>query len=108
MSTGTVSIKRAAIGSKSKASLAQAAKEYFESHRLSPRSWDAGPKTFFSDHTHDSTKILTVISGSIEFIVGKDRFELQPGDVMNLPRETLHSAVAGGEGVTCMEAFLAD
>lgn len=70
-------------------------------------TWSNGPGFFYPEHSHPYHKKLTCLKGSITFTVhGKnDVFEvvLKPGDVLELPPGTLHSALVGEQGCTCSE-----
>jgi quercetin dioxygenase-like cupin family protein len=68
-------------------------------------SWSNGPGDHYAAHSHGYEKVLYCVAGSITFVLesqGK-RLELKPGDRMVLPAGTVHSAVVGGAGCTCIE-----
>jgi quercetin dioxygenase-like cupin family protein len=71
-----------------------------------PSTWSAGPGDPFGWHSHPRAKVLFVLRGSIEFW---DRtgtsHELHPFDRLDLEPGTEHRAVAGPDGVECVEAF---
>ncbi len=71
---------------------------------LSPRWWSNGPGDRYSEHEHVYHKVLYCSSGSISFDVASERIELKPGDRLDLPSLTPHSAVVGDAGVECVEA----
>jgi len=50
--------------------------------------------------------VLYCARGSIRFDVpaSGESFELQPGDRLDIPPGTSHSALVGPEGATCVEA----
>ena len=76
-----------------------------ESH-LSPNWWSNGPGDVYGVHSHSFHKVLFCADGGITFRIepgGRD-YELRPGDRLDIPRGTSHSAVVGPEGVTCVEA----
>ena len=69
-------------------------------------SWSNGPGDRYAAHSHSYEKVLYCVEGSIAFIVEADegkRIELHPGDRMVLPAGTVHSAVVGPGGCTCIE-----
>jgi quercetin dioxygenase-like cupin family protein len=68
-------------------------------------SWSNGPGYRYAAHTHGYEKVLYCVRGSITFVLEKDgqHLELHAGDRMVLPPGTLHSAVVGAGGVTCIE-----
>ena len=68
---------------------------------FAPYPWSAGAGARFSPHSHSATKHLYVIEGSIDF----DGFALTAGEGILIPKGTVHSAVVGDGGVTCVEAF---
>jgi quercetin dioxygenase-like cupin family protein len=73
---------------------------------LSPSWWSNGPGDIYGAHSHSYNKVLYCAQGSITFRVdpeGTD-FELHPGDRLDIPRGTSHSAIVGPLGVTCAEA----
>jgi quercetin dioxygenase-like cupin family protein len=68
-------------------------------------SWSNGPGSVYAAHSHRYRKILYCLSGSIRFDLLPDggSVELGPGDRLNLPPDTSHSAVVGPRGVSCIE-----
>jgi quercetin dioxygenase-like cupin family protein len=68
-------------------------------------SWSNGPGDRYAAHTHDYEKVLYCVDGSITFVLEQEgrRLELNPGDRMALPARTVHSAVVGPSGCTCIE-----
>ena len=78
------------------------------SEGLSAERWSNGPHAVYATHEHPYGKVLVVASGSITFTIdqGKRVVAMQPGDRLELPPRTPHSAVVGPEGVVCLEAHL--
>jgi len=73
---------------------------------LAPYAWSNGPYDSYAVHSHGYEKVLYCVSGSIRFVLpdlGRD-IDLTPGDCMILPPRIRHSALVGGQGVTCLEA----
>ena len=68
---------------------------------LRPYPWSAGAGAIFSEHSHEATKHLYVLKGSIDF----DGITLSAGEGILIPALAPHSAVVGPDGVTCIEAF---
>ena len=68
-------------------------------------SWSNGPGDRYSPHSHGYEKVLYCVGGSITFVLeeGGRRLELREGDRMVLPAGTVHSAVVGEDGCTCIE-----
>src|SRR3990172_6082415 len=57
-------------------------------------------------HSHPYHKVLFCVRGSIRFQAGEppEDCDLRPGDRLDIPPGTPHSAVVGTEGVSCLEA----
>jgi len=68
-------------------------------------SWSNGPGDRYAPHSHSYEKVLYCVEGSITFVVDADdrRIDLAPGERMVLPSGTVHSAVVGPSGCTCIE-----
>lgn len=70
--------------------------------------WSNGPNDLYAPHDHAYHKIIYVVRGTITFMLPEtgQSLQLHPGDRLELPANTRHSAVVGAEGVTCLEAHL--
>jgi quercetin dioxygenase-like cupin family protein len=70
-----------------------------------PMRWSNGPGDRYAPHTHGYTKLLLCAEGSITFLIGPDELpvELKPAEGFELPPGTLHSAIVGPGGCTCVE-----
>ncbi len=66
-------------------------------------SWSNGPGDRYSQHTHGYQKILYCVEGSIIFQLQDRDIELHAGDRMVLEPGTVHSAVVGPRGCSCIE-----
>ncbi len=68
-------------------------------------SWSNGPHDRYAAHSHPYEKVLYCVDGSITFVLEQEgkRVELSAGDRMVLPAGTVHSAVVGPAGCTCIE-----
>ena len=68
-------------------------------------SWSNAPGDRYGAHSHSYEKVLYCVSGSITFVLEDtgEHLELEPGGRMVLPAGTLHSALVGPRGVTCVE-----
>jgi quercetin dioxygenase-like cupin family protein len=68
-------------------------------------SWSNGPGDRYAPHSHGYEKVLYCVDGSITFLLESEgkRLELNPGDRMVLPAGTVHAAVVGPSGCTCIE-----
>ena len=68
-------------------------------------SWSNGPGDQYSAHSHPYEKVLYCTDGSITFVLedAGRRLKLSAGDGIVLPAGTIHSAVVGPRGCTCIE-----
>ena len=68
-------------------------------------SWSNGPNDRYAAHSHPYEKVLYCVDGSITFVLETEgrRLELKPGERMVLPAGTVHSAIVGPRGCTCIE-----
>jgi quercetin dioxygenase-like cupin family protein len=64
------------------------------------------PGTVFPDHTHGVDKIDAVVSGRFRLVVSGHLAMLGPGDWVEVPRGSVHSAtVIGDEPVVSLDAI---
>ena len=80
-----------------------------EAQGLHPERWSNGSQAVYGVHEHPYDKILVVASGNITFTLHTSTsraVHLSAGDRLELPARTPHSAVAGPEGVVCLEAHV--
>ncbi len=90
----------------------QLLRERMQREGLSPYTWSNAANYRYAVHTHTYEKVLYCVQGSIRFVLPEqvnadgnaDFVDLNPGDCMILPPHTMHSAVVGSQGVTCLEA----
>jgi len=68
-------------------------------------SWSNGPRDRYAAHSHNYEKVLYCVDGSITFALENEgrTIELKSGDRMVLPAGTVHSAIVGASGCTCIE-----
>jgi quercetin dioxygenase-like cupin family protein len=68
-------------------------------------SWSNGPGDRYAPHSHNYEKVLYCVDGSITFLLEAEgrQLDLKAGDRMVLPSGTVHSAVVGSAGCTCIE-----
>jgi len=59
-----------------------------------------GPGARYQPHSHEQDESLWVLEGEITFGAGGRSWRLGPGDRLQLPRGTVHTAVAGPDGAT--------
>jgi quercetin dioxygenase-like cupin family protein len=77
-----------------------------DEQRLSGYRWSNSPGDLYGAHSHAFNKIIYVVQGSITFILPEvnQQVTLDPGDRLYLPKEMIHEAVVGQQGVICLEA----
>ena len=66
-------------------------------------SWSNGPGDRYGAHSHSYEKVLYCVAGSITFTLEDREIRLGPGDRMVLAPGTIHGAVVGDDGCTCIE-----
>jgi quercetin dioxygenase-like cupin family protein len=68
-------------------------------------SWSNAPHDRYAPHSHPYEKVLYCVEGSITFVLEQEHreLELKAGDRIVLPVGTVHSAVVGPRGCTCIE-----
>lgn len=82
----------------------EVAAEAFATDGLTPHRWSSDPGHRYALHAHDYHKVLFCVDGSIIFHTESGDLPLAAGDRLDLPAGTVHSAVVGPDGVTCLEA----
>jgi quercetin dioxygenase-like cupin family protein len=75
---------------------------------LDASSWGNGPGERYAAHEHGYDKVIAVERGTIQFglPVRGETIALVPGDRLDLPAGTIHDALVGPTGVSCLEAHL--
>ena len=76
----------------------------FRARGLQPHGWSDAPGYTYGWHEHSYRKVLCCVSGSIRFHTAQGDIQLEPGEWMELPAGTRHSATVGPAGVSCLEA----
>lgn len=73
---------------------------------LHPYVWSNGPGDVYGAHDHSYHKVIYVVRGTITFGLpdAGDKVTLNSGDRLELPAGVKHNAVAGPQGVACLEA----
>ena len=68
--------------------------------------WSNGPGHIYGAHSHPFHKVIYVVQGSITFILLErdEQVILNPGDRLDLPKDIVHKAEVGPQGVICLEA----
>ncbi len=81
-------------------------RDRLEGEGLDPGAWSNGPGDRYGAHDHGYDKVIVVVAGSIRFGVrgAGETVAMEAGDRLELPAGTLHDAVVGPDGVTCLEA----
>jgi len=73
---------------------------------LDPGRWSNGPGDRYAAHDHAYDKVIVVERGSITFrLATGEAVELDEGDRLDLPAGTIHEALIGTAGVSCLEAL---
>ena len=86
-----------------------ALRDRLQAEGLAPSAWGNGPHDRYTAHEHGYDKVIVVASGSIRFgLPGSTAggHDLAAGDRLELPAGTVHDAVVGPDGVSCLEAHL--
>lgn len=75
---------------------------------LEPGPWSSGPHVGYEPHAHAYDKVIVCTIGSLTFWLPEltQSLLLDEGDRIELPHGTLHAALVGPAGVTCLEAQL--
>ncbi|MGH2407253.1 MAG: cupin domain-containing protein [Candidatus Limnocylindrales bacterium] len=71
-------------------------------------TWSNGPGDRYAVHDHRYDKVLLALAGSITFELPavQQALRLAAGQRLDLPAGTDHGAVAGPDGVRCLELHL--
>ena len=65
------------------------------------------PGTDFPDHTHSISKKDSIITGRFQFTMFGETVVLKPGDMVDVPKNTVHNArVVGNENVVFFDATI--
>jgi quercetin dioxygenase-like cupin family protein len=60
--------------------------------------WDAVPNEEDLEHSHPYNTKLVVLAGDIAITVNNQTLKLKVPDTIQIPKDILHSAIAGPEG----------
>ncbi|KAL4223803.1 hypothetical protein ACF0H5_017269 [Mactra antiquata] len=67
--------------------------------------YEFSPGTNFPDHTHAVSKKDSIVSGKFQFCMFGETVILEPGDMVDVPKHTIHNAkVVGNEPVIFFDA----
>ena len=78
----------------------------FVARNIDPIRWAAEGYQEFAGQANERDKKLWCAEGSVIFTINGKPFSLQPGDALDLPSNTNHSAVVGFSGCVCYEVFV--
>lgn len=78
----------------------KALRRHLEAEGLEVFTWRDPADRTYEAHSHPCDESLWVVRGQIAFCVGGRDFVLGPGDRLELPGGTVHSAHAGPDGAT--------
>ena len=56
-------------------------------------TWQDSSGDSHMNHSHPNDELIVISSGKIVFTINELRFEMEPGDALSLPANTVHSAV---------------
>lgn len=81
-------------------------RKILEEQGLSGYRWSNPPGDTFGAHSHAFNKVIYVVQGSITFVLPEvdQQVTLNLGDRLFLPKDMIHGAVVGQQGVICLEA----
>jgi quercetin dioxygenase-like cupin family protein len=83
----------------------QALRRALESRGFAVARYVYPPGTRFPEHTHAIDKIDAVVSGRFRMSIGGESVVLSAGDMLAVPRGTMHAAeVVGDEPVVSLDA----
>lgn len=74
--------------------------------KIDAERWAGEPGEVYESHVHSFDKTLWCAEGSLIFEIEGARISMQPGDTLDLPANTMHSAVAGLGGCVCYETHI--
>jgi quercetin dioxygenase-like cupin family protein len=66
-------------------------------------AWSNGPGDRYAEHSHSYEKVLYCVAGSITFTLEDRELRLDAGDRMVLAAGTVHGAIVGPNGCSCIE-----
>jgi quercetin dioxygenase-like cupin family protein len=74
---------------------------------LEPHWWSNEKGYRYQLHVHGYHKVLYCAAGTVTFTLPAtgEQFRLRPGDRLDLPPNTGHTAMVGPEGVRCVEGW---
>jgi len=62
--------------------------------------WRDEAGAFYQPHSHDHDESLWILDGEIVFAAGGRELRLHSGDLLRLPKGTVHTARSGAAGAT--------
>ena len=64
-----------------------------------PVSWRDPPGETYAPHKHDADQTVYLVEGGMQLEIGGRVYDLEPGDKLDVPAFTVHSATAPGGAV---------
>ena len=77
---------------------ADTVRRHLESEGFTVVRWSDAPGRVYTPHSHDHDESLWMVAGGMTFVIDGQRYHLGPGDRLQLPRGTVHSAEADASG----------
>jgi quercetin dioxygenase-like cupin family protein len=73
---------------------------------LRPYTWDNTPNYRYACRSHNYTKVLYVVEGTLEITLPdtNQRVKLRGGDRVEIPAGIRHGTIVGSTGAKCVEA----
>ena len=62
----------------------------------------SNPGDVYPNHSHAYDEVRVMVKGRVKFVVGGERFVLNPGDRIEFLKDTVHSAEVDGEQIAVM------
>jgi quercetin dioxygenase-like cupin family protein len=63
------------------------------------------PGSAVPEHAHDNEQVGLLIAGSLDFRIGAETRQLEPGGIWCIPAEVPHAVNVGPQGAVLVEAF---
>src|SRR3989344_3544910 len=67
-----------------------------------PNLFTSNPGDVYPDHSHAYDEVRVMVKGRMKFIVGEEKYVLNPGDRIEFLKGTVHSAEVDGEQMAVM------
>jgi quercetin dioxygenase-like cupin family protein len=63
------------------------------------------PNAIIPEHSHQHEQITTIVTGKMEIIIDGHKKEMEKGDVVIIPSNTVHSAIIGKKLTVAIDAW---